>query len=135
MTTLDLKDVYYSVKVSEEDSKYLKFCVGKNLLKFVVLPNGLSSGPRKFTNLTKPPIACLRIEGVIVAIYIDDIIVIRDTYEEFLIGTIKTVKFLIGNSKTGFHYTPRKKLYTTFTRDNVSWICFQFKGNVSYTYE
>ena len=45
MTTIDLKDVYYSVKVSEEDSKYLKFYVGKNILKFVVLPNGLSLGP------------------------------------------------------------------------------------------
>ena len=44
MTTIDLKGVYYSVKISEEDSKYLKFYVGKNLLKFVVLPNGLPSG-------------------------------------------------------------------------------------------
>ena len=99
MTTIDLKDAYYSVKISEEDSKYLKFYVGKNLLKFVVLPNGLSSGPRKFTKLTKPPIACLRIEGVIVAIYIDDIIVIGDTYEECLIGTIKTIKLFL---KLGF---------------------------------
>ena len=57
MTTIDLKDAYYSVKISEEDFKYLKFYLGKNLLKFVVLPNGLSSGPRKFTKLTKLPIA------------------------------------------------------------------------------
>ena len=100
MTTIDLQDAYYSVKISKEDSKYLKFYAGKNLkfviLKFAVLPNGLSSGPRKFTKLTKQPIACLRIEGVIVAIYIDDIIVIRN---------------------------------------NLSRICFQFKGNVSYTYQ
>ena len=105
MTTIDLKDAYYSVKISEEDSKYLKFYVGKNLLKFVVLPNGLSSGPRKFTKLTKPPIACLRIEGVIVAIYIDDIIVIGDTYEECLIGTIKTIKLFL---KLGFIIHPEK---------------------------
>ena len=39
---------------SEEDSKYLKLYAGKEFLKFVVLPNGLSSGPRKFTKLTKP---------------------------------------------------------------------------------
>ena len=96
MTNIDLKDAYYSVKISVEDSKYLKFYVGKNIWKFVVLPNGLSSGPRKFTKLTKPATACLRIEGVIVAIYIDDIIVIRN---------------------------------------NLSRICFQFKGNVSYTYQ
>ena len=52
--------------------------------KFVVVPNGLSSGPRKFTKFTKPPIVCLRIEGVIVAIYIDDINVIGETYKECL---------------------------------------------------
>ena len=105
MTTVDLKDAYYSVKISEEDSKYLKFYVGKNLLKFVVLPNGLSSGPRKFTKLTKPPIACLRIEGVIVGIYTDDIIVIGDIYEECLIGTNKTIKLFL---KLGFIIHPEK---------------------------
>ena len=70
-----------------------------------MLPNGLSSGPRKFTKLTKPPIACLRIEGVIVAIYIDDIIVIGDTFEECLIGAIKTIKLFL---KLGFVIHPEK---------------------------
>ena len=59
MTSIDLKDAYYSVRISEKDSKYLKFYAGKKVLKFVVLPNRLFSGPRKFTKLTKPPIACL----------------------------------------------------------------------------
>ena len=129
MTSIDLKDAYYSVKISEEDSKYLKFYAGKFFLKYLVLPNGLSSGPRKLTKLTKPPIACSRIEGVIAAIYIDDIIVIGDTYKECLIGTIT-------KTKTGFHYTPRKKLLATLvTRNNLPKICFQFKRNVSYTYQ
>ena len=55
-----------------------------------MLPNRLSSGAGNFTKLTKPPISCLRIEGIIVAICIYDIIVIGDTYEECLIGTIKS---------------------------------------------
>ena len=88
MTSRDLKDASYSVTISEEDSKYLKFYAGRNFLKLVALPNGLSSGQRKFTKLTKLPIACLRIEVVIVAISIDDIIVIGDSYEEWRIGTI-----------------------------------------------
>ena len=57
-------------------------------------PNGLSSGPRKFAKLTKPSIPCLRIEDVIVAIYID-FIVTGETYEEWLIGTIKTIKLFL----------------------------------------
>ena len=31
MTSIDLKDAYYSVKISEEDAKYLKFYAGKNV--------------------------------------------------------------------------------------------------------
>ena len=65
----------------------------------------MSSGPQKFTKLTKPPIACLRIEDVIVAIYIDDIIVSGDIYEECLLGTIKTIKLFL---KLGFIIHPEK---------------------------
>ena len=103
MTSIDLKDACYSVKISEEDSKYLNFYAGKNLLKFV-LPNGLSSGLRNFTKLTKPPIACLRI-GVTVAIYIDYVFVIGDNYEQCLVGTIKTIKLFL---KLGFIIHPEK---------------------------
>ena len=48
MTSMDLKDTSYAVKGSKEDLKFLKFYAGKLFLKFVVLPNELSSGPRKF---------------------------------------------------------------------------------------
>ena len=105
MTIIDLKDACYSVKILEEDSNYLKFYAGKNLLKFVVLQNGLFSGSRKFTKLTKPPIAYLRIEGLIESIYIDNIVVIGDTYEECLIGAIKTIKLFL---KLGFIIQPEK---------------------------
>ena len=70
-----------------------------------MLPNGLSSDLRKFTKLTKPPIVCLRIESVIVAIYIDDIIEIGHTYEECVIGTMKTMKLFL---KLGFTINPEK---------------------------
>ena len=83
------------MEILEGDSKKLKFYAGKKFLKFFVLPNGLPSGPRKFTKLTKPTVACFIIEGVIVAIYIDDIILIGETYEECLIGTIKTIKLFL----------------------------------------
>ena len=68
------------MKKSEEDSKIL--CRNVFFFLFLVLPNGSSSGPRKFTKLTIPPTACLRIEGVIVEIYTDDITVTGETYEE-----------------------------------------------------
>ena len=90
-------------------------------MKFVVLPNVLSSGPRKFTKLTKPPIALLRIEDVIVAIYIDDIIVIGDTYEECLIGTIKTIKLFL---KLDFIIYPEKS--SLQPSEEITYLTFVF---------
>ena len=54
-------------------TKFLSFIWKNQLYKFLVLPNGLCCGPRKFTKLMKPPIASLRIDGHIIEIYIDDL--------------------------------------------------------------
>ena len=78
MATIDLKDTYYSV--DGNDACLLKFLCNSKLLKFVVLPNGLSPGPRKIAKLTKPALAMLRMQGYTVAIYIDDIIAIGQSF-------------------------------------------------------
>ena len=70
--------------------------------------NGLLSGLRKFTKFIKPSIACLRIEGVIGVIYIDDNIITGETYEECLVSTIKTIKLFL---KLGFIIHPEKAPY------------------------
>ena len=67
MVTIDLKDAYYSVKTDANDTYFLNFFVITNL-QFVVLPSGLSPGPREFTKLTNPPLAILRMQGYTVAI-------------------------------------------------------------------
>ena len=54
MGSLYLTYAYYSVSISPESQKYLKFKVGCQLYKFITLPNGLSSAPRIFTKLMKP---------------------------------------------------------------------------------
>ena len=73
MTTIDLKDAYYSVKIDGDDAPFLNFLCNSKLLKFVVLPSGLSPGPRKFTKVTKPPklamLAMLIMQEYTVAIY------------------------------------------------------------------
>jgi len=57
MASVDLKDAYYSIKIKEEHQKFLKFKFKDKFYKFTALPNGLSTGPRKFTKLLKPPLA------------------------------------------------------------------------------
>ena len=87
ISTLDLKDAYYSVKIDGDDTCFLKFLCNSKLLKFVVLPNGLSN----FAKLTNPSLAGLRMQGYTVAIYIDDIIAIDQSFEECLLTVVETI--------------------------------------------
>ena len=61
MVSLDLKDAYYSVKIHSDFQKYLKFTYHGLLYKYTVFPNGLSTCPRKFTKMMKPPLSQLRL--------------------------------------------------------------------------
>ena len=47
MSSIDLKDAYYSVKVSSKFQKYLKFFHEGKLFKFTAWPNGLFPCPRR----------------------------------------------------------------------------------------
>ena len=71
---LDLKDAYYSVPVAVEHRKYLRFHFQDVIYEFQCLPFGLSSAPRASTKLVKPVIAILRISGIRVVIYLDDLL-------------------------------------------------------------
>ena len=86
------QDAYYLVKIDDLDTKYPKFLLNSRLLKFFVLPSGLSPGSIKFTKLTKLPLDLLRIQKHTVVIYIDDIILVDDSFESCLLTVIKTIK-------------------------------------------
>ena len=66
MTKLDIKDAYYSILIRESDKKFLKLMHEGTLYSFWALPNDLSSGPRKFKKLLKPPLATLRKQKIII---------------------------------------------------------------------
>ena len=67
MASLDIKDAYYTIPVAEAFQKYLKFIWKGKLLKFCVLPNGLSPCPRQFTKLLKYPVG--KFKGIIAHIF------------------------------------------------------------------
>jgi hypothetical protein len=71
---LDLKDAYYLVPVAVKHRKNLRFHFQDVTYEFQCLPFGLSSAPRAFTKLVKPVIAILRISGIRVVIYLDDLL-------------------------------------------------------------
>ena len=61
MASIDLKDAYYSVTISEIFQRYLKFEFLDKLYKCLCFPNGLAPCPRKFTKITKVPLSDLRL--------------------------------------------------------------------------
>ena len=62
MAKVDIKDAHYSVPILPEYQRYLKFYFRGKFYQFTCLPNGLCSGPRKFTKLLKPPLSYLRLQ-------------------------------------------------------------------------
>ena len=73
-TKIDLKDAYFSVAITEEHRKYLRFRWGDQLYQFRACPFGLASAPRMFTKLMKPITPVLRRMGIKMVIYLDDMI-------------------------------------------------------------
>ena len=82
MASLDLKDAYHSVPTHPDHTKFLKIIWKNQTFKFLALPNGLCCGPRKFTKLMKPLLATLRLDGQVIAIYIEYLINVRLTFDE-----------------------------------------------------
>ena len=108
MASVDIKDAYYSIPVSEHDQKYLKFMFDGQLYAFTCLPNGLCSGPRKFTKLLKAPLATLLEAGHILGGYIDNIFNLGLTYNECMRNVIDTVNLL---DSLGFTMHPEKSKF------------------------
>jgi len=105
MSKIDLKDAYYSIKIKNEHQKYLKFFHKGILYKFTCLPNGLCSGPRKFTKILKCPLSCLRAQDIIISSYIDDLITADIEFVRCFQNVLKTITMF---DSLGFVIHPEK---------------------------
>ena len=95
MSSIDLKDAYYSVPIWQCHKKYLSFQWEGSIFQFQVLPFGLSSAPRVFTKLLKPVFAQMREEGFSVLGYIDDSLILAYSFEECVRATNRLRELLI----------------------------------------
>ena len=108
MASIDFKDAYYSVPIFEEHRKYLRFKFDNVLYEFTCLPNGLSSGPRLFTRLTKPMFAMLRERGLLNTVYIDDSLLYGDDVLECRQNVMETTTLALD---LGFIVHPMKSIF------------------------
>ena len=95
MTSIDLKDAYYSLPIAIEHQKYLKFFWKDVLYTFTCLAMGLSSSPSIFTKVMKPIFSNLRSTfGHICLSYIDDSLYIGNTVTECAEATLHAVQLI-----------------------------------------
>lgn len=123
LTSIDLKDAYFSIPINEDYHKYLCFQWENNFYCFQCLPFGLSSAPRVFTKVMKPVTASLRSLGMRIMIYLDDILIFGQSEEESSVNTrrvidlLQSLGFVINFEKSSL--TPKNKLvYLGFEIDS-----------------
>ena len=80
MVKLDLKKAYWSIPVSVRSQPYLRFRWKTRVFQFLVLPFGVSSAPHIFTKMMKPIIVALREQGLLLIIFLDDILLIGEKF-------------------------------------------------------
>jgi len=78
-TSIDLKDAYYAIPIHPSSRKYLKFQYRSELFQFTCLPFGLSCAPRIFTKVLKPVVKYFRKLGILLVIYLDDLLLISSS--------------------------------------------------------
>lgn len=98
MATVDLQEAYFLVSVNKKSRKYLRFHFKNTLYEFTCLPFGLASAPYVFTKLMKPVVSLLR-ENHLSVIYLDDMLLFGDSYNNCL-ENIKATKLAL--NKLGF---------------------------------
>ena len=82
IVSLDLKDTYFSVPIFRPHCKYLDFIWRDQRYDFTCLPFGYSLAPRVFTKIFKPIVAQLRVNGLRIVIFLDDILIIASAFAE-----------------------------------------------------
>ena len=72
MSSVDLKDAYYSIAIHKDFIKFLKLFWEGQYFAFQCLPNGYGPALRMFTKVLKQPFGYLRSQGHQSVVYIDD---------------------------------------------------------------
>ena len=124
MVKIDLKDAYLTCPVHKEHQKYLRFLWKGKLIQFKVMAFGLAVAPRIFTKLLKTPISVLRRMGIRLIIYLDDILLMNQSFQGVLsdlnvaMTLLKGLGFLINKEKSEFQ--PQQRIdFLGYTVDSI----------------
>jgi hypothetical protein len=82
--SLDLKDASFHVPIRLDVSPFLRFQFLGKVYQFRVLPFGLSTAPRVFTNILAPVIGMLHHQGIYIYPYLDDCLVVAKFKDQLM---------------------------------------------------
>ena len=94
---LDLKDPYYHVPLAREILKIFRFAIlidGKIEVFFKVLPFGLTTAPWAFSTVLKSIKKELRLLGITITFYLDDLLILARSKQEALVQTQIVIEVL-----------------------------------------
>ena len=109
MTSLDLKDAYFSLPIAKRYKKYLRFIWQGQLYEYQCLCFGLSLAPFYFTKVMKPIFSKLRREGINCTFYIDDSLYLNHSKNVLEANTNKALSLF---HSLGFTVNAEKSLLT-----------------------
>lgn len=99
MASLDIKDAYFHLSVKKSHRKFLRFQFKNRLYEYTSIPFGLSSAPFIFTKLLKPLLHSLRSQNLLSVAYLDDFLLLANSFEECQYNVRATINLL---SELGF---------------------------------
>ncbi|XP_041860863.1 uncharacterized protein LOC121652254 [Melanotaenia boesemani] len=106
-TSVDLKDAYFHIPIYPPHRKFLRFAFQGICYEYRVLPFGLSLSPRVFVRCTEAAIAPLRRQGIRLATYLDDWLLLAQSEQEARVHTHVLVEHL---SDLGFVINTEKSV-------------------------
>ncbi|KII73290.1 Retrovirus-related Pol polyprotein from transposon opus [Thelohanellus kitauei] len=122
-STIDLKNGYYQVAIKESDRCKTAFTSPSVLFQFRRMPFGLCNAPATFQNLMN--IILKKHIGKFCYVYIDDIIIYSDSFEdhckhlELIISTLVSAGLCINSTKSKIFCTSIKFLGHVISQNGI----------------
>ena len=108
LASTDIKDAFYSVLIFPGHRKYLRFIWKRKIYQFLTMPNGYIDAMQIFDKLLKPVFACLHELVYESSVYVDDSLLLTQTFQECFDNILSTISLL---QELGFVIHPKKSTF------------------------
>ncbi|CAJ0928014.1 unnamed protein product [Ranitomeya imitator] len=106
LCSIDIQDTYLHVPIFPGHHRFLRFAVQRDHFQFVALPFGLATAPRVFTKIMAALMAILRVRGLVLFPYLDDILIKAPSFAQaheslsIVLDTLARFGWLVNRKKS-----------------------------------